>query len=233
MLKEKVLKHPRNNKIKFKFGYFVDGERFKGITSFLGKFFAPFDKMKIAKFIAYRDGVTVEEVLAEWEADRQYGSYIDKLVDDYIKYGIVGDNEMKLILDALKEKDLTIIANEWMIYNEDIKKASAVDLVCERNGQIVIVDLKSMKKPIAVTAYKNKKMNHPISSLPDSKFYQQSLQVGMYKDWIQDKYGLPVSDEFYVLRVRPSFYEWVPLMDVQNEIKKLYEYEKSLLSNTV
>lgn len=232
MLK-KIKNHPNNKKIKFypeKHYYECEGKPFKGITSLIGRYTAPFEKMKIAKFIAYRDGISVQDVLKKWDEAREYGNFVDEVLDNWLNFKIdMSDGELDHIKKALKEKNLKPLMNEWVIFDRTLKRASAIDLVCidESNDkkELVIVDLKSMEKPIKKESYKNKKMSYPINSLPDSKFYKQCLQVGFYKYWLENNYGLKVANNNYVLRVRPDFYEWVELEDVEQQIEQIYEFE--------
>jgi len=229
--------HPRNEHITFdseNHKYFVKDEEFYGVTSLISKYTKPFDKKGMSKYIAYRDGTTQEEVLQEWREDRQYGNYVDEVVGHFINTGeITNCPEVEFFIEAMDSQGLEPIASEWIIYDEDIKRASAIDVVCVKNDKIVVVDLKSMKNPIKMSSYKNKKMSVPLNTLPDSKYWKQCLQVGLYKYWIETKYNLPVSEEKYVCRIRPNLYQLIPLQTVEPEIEKLYEYEKGLFSDTV
>lgn len=233
-IKKEILEHERNNLISYNedshtYVYNCEGRKivFDGVTSWIGKYTKPFDK-SIAKFIAYRDGITEEDVLKSWDMARGYGKYLDKLVGDYINYGKFTDQpEVQNFIQAMEEKELTPLVSEWTIYDESIKRASNVDLVCaDKEGKLVIVDLKSMEKDIKYHGYKGQTMSYPIDTLEDSKYYKQALQVGIYKLWIERLYNLPTSDNRYVLRIRPEFYEWIPLMDVETEIDKIYDFEQ-------
>lgn len=231
---EKIKNHPRNKNIEFDsenhlYFYTCDGRKkqFNGVTSMIANYHKPFDP-KIAKFIAYRDGVTEEEVLATWGKARGYGNYVDKLIGEYIEEGKHTEHpEVENFIKALKEKNLTPLVSEWVIYDESIERASGVDVIClNEDNELVIIDLKSMEKTIKKEGYKGACMSHPISNLPDAKFYKQALQVNMYHKWIKENYDLPVADEKYVLRIRPEFYKWLELPNLQDEINKIYEFEQ-------
>lgn len=226
-MKNKILEHKRNNDIVFdeiNHTYHYKGIRFDGVTSWIASFCQPFEKKKIAKKIAKRDGVEVEEVLREWQDANTYGSYVHKTVEDYVnKKTYTHAPELDMFIEVMEKYGLTPITAEWVIYNEDIKRASPVDLVCEKDGKIVIVDLKTMAKPIQVKAYRNKKMVYPLNNLPDSKYYKQALQIGIYKYWIEKFYGFEVSPVNYVLRLRNDVCEMIPVVDLKEEIIKIHE----------
>lgn len=232
-MKNKIKQHPRNSKIKFledEHRYIYDcGDRkidFKGVTSWISNYTKPFDP-SIAQYIAYRDGITEEEVLQNWEDARQYGNFVDEMIGGYINNNEnLESREVAHFVKAMKEKELTPIWSEYIVYDETVGRASGIDVLCvDKKGKLVVVDLKSMENEIKFHAYKDQKMSHPLSSLQDSKYFKQALQVGIYHYWLKYVYGYDVSEKRYVLRIRPDFYEWIPLMPVEDEIKKLYKFE--------
>lgn len=233
-MKDTIINHPRNNDIAFnanKHEYTYKSDTvFNGVTSLIGEYTKPFNAKEVAtnlsswhpKWKQY----TVDEILDMWNDAREYGNYVDEVFDNWLNFGIdLGTPELGHIKEALKEKGLTPLINEWVVYDETINVASAIDMVCEKDGKLVIVDLKSMENPIKKTSYKNVKMSYPLNSLMDCRYYKYTLQVGLYKYWLEKRYNLPVSDEKYILRIRPEFYEWIPLQDVELEIEKLYKFK--------
>lgn len=232
-MKNKIQEHPRNSKIEFieeehRYLYSCDNRKidFKGVTSWISDYTKPFDP-SIAQYIAYRDGITEAEVLDSWREAREYGNYVDEMISGYIDNGDnVESDEVYQFIQAMEEKQLTPICSEYLVYDEDIGRASAIDVLClDKRGRIIVIDLKSMEKDIKYHGYQGQKMSYPLSSLEDSKYYKQALQVGIYHYWLKYKYDLDVSEARYVLRIRPDFYEWIPLMPVEKEINKLYKFE--------
>lgn len=233
-LKQQIEQHERNEFISFDadvhtytYSCGTRNENFGGVTSWFSKYFQPFDAEKIAGFIAYRDGISVDEVFDSWDMARGYGNYLDTLIGGYINEGKYKQMpEVQFFIQAMKEKNLTPLKSEWVIYDEDINRASAIDVICSNeNDELVVVDLKSMEKEIKKEGYKGATMSYPLNNLQDAKFYKQSLQVSTYQHWLNNKYGLPVADEGYVLRIRPDFYEWIQTENLEEEIIKLYEFE--------
>jgi ATP-dependent exoDNAse (exonuclease V) beta subunit len=227
-MKNEIIQHPRNKAVVFneaKHTYHVNGERFDGVTSWISSFCQPFDKQKVAKKMARIENKEVDEVLREWQDANSYGSYVHKTIEDYVNKGTYTPSaELDMFIATMKQYKLTPLYAEWVIYNEHIKRASPIDLVCiDDKGNVVIVDLKTMKKPISAKAYKNKKMVYPLQNLPDAKYYKQALQVGIYKYWVETLYNMSVSEVNYVLRLRDDVCEMIPMLDLTTEIIKIHE----------
>jgi hypothetical protein len=229
---EAIKEHPRNEFISFNEKehtyHYSCGDRneyFGGVTSLIGNYTKPFDP-SIASYIAYRDGITEQAVLDSWDRARNYGNYVDFVIGNYINGVDMDVPEVKMFKRAMAEKKLTPVISEWIVYDEEINTASGIDVVAvDEEGKLVIIDLKSMEKDIKYHGYKGAKMSYPLETLEDSKYYKQALQVGLYRYWIEKHYDLPISNQKYVLRIRPTFYEWIPLIPVELEIEKLYKFE--------
>jgi hypothetical protein len=234
-IKKSVINHPRNERVVFdekRHTYHVDGKRYQGVTGWIAEFCQPFNKWEIANKLA--DGrnpnwnqYTAEEIIGFWDDAREYGNYVDKLVEDYVNLGIDnGEKELQQFKDFLEEYNLTPVMAQWVVFNEHLERASALDVVCSnKNGEIVVIDLKTMEKEVDVVAYKNKKMSYPIN-LPESKYYKFCLQIGIYVRWIRELYDMKVSKTHYVLRIRPEFYQTIPILNVEDRIIKLEEFTK-------
>jgi hypothetical protein len=233
---KKILEHERNQHIEFSpehHTYLYKGETpFKGITKWIGKYTKPFDAEKVAGSLIkwHKDyiGRTVEEVLQEWQGETDYGNEVHYSIENYVNHGIDNQTvELQAFKQFLADYELTPIITEWVVYDESINRASAIDLVCkDRDDKVVLVDIKTMRKPIDIKSYKDVKMSYPLNSLPDSRYYKQCLQLGIYQKWVKELYKIETTDNPIVLRVRDDFYEVYTMMDVRNEIEKLYEFEK-------
>lgn len=227
--KKDIINNARNSDITYneaKHTYtYVNGERFFGVTNWIASYCQPFDEERMSMIMARKENKTVKQVKQEWKESTGYGSYVHKTIEDYINLGSITESpELKRFINVMNKFKLTPVCNEWVIYNEDIKRASPVDLIClDEQGKIVIIDLKTMKKPISMTSYKDKKMIYPLNTLPDAKYFKQCLQIGIYKYWIEEKYKLPVADVNYVLRLRDDVSEMIPVMDVKKEVILMHE----------
>jgi len=227
MFKTKIHNHPRNKHITFdsdQHRYFYKGDEFTGITHLLGKYTKPFEKQKVAKGYAYKHNMTVEQVLSLWEQDRDYGNNVHDSIENLIKTGEFNDDystELDNVVRLLDEYKLKPIAAEFVVYDESIRTASMIDIVCEKGKEIVIVDTKTMKNPIRMAAYKGQKMVYPVNSLADTAYMKYCLQVGFYKKWLEEKYKLPVSNQNYILHVHMEESKMIPVISLNEEIEKI------------
>ena len=229
-----VLEHPRNTKIEFdvknhKYYYKKTVrskvEEFTGVTGWIGSYCEPFQRDKIATNYGKRYGMSKQEVLDLWQGDQDYGSRVHLSIENLVKFGIIDDSvELEYFMEALAQENLVPIDCEWVVYDEEIKKASPIDLICERDDKLVVVDIKTMKKPIRYTPYgnANKKMVYPLNGLPDSKFYKQNLQTNIYRYWLNKHYNVPVDLTSYIFRINDQGWEVLPCLELSNYVEKMY-----------
>lgn len=234
MFKTKLHKHPRNKSVSFD----KDSHTYKykdskgketyleGVTSLIGLYTAPFQKEKIAKGYARKHGMTVDEVLDLWRSDNEYGNNVHDAIEKLIKTGEIDEHyevEVEYFLEAMEEYGLKPIAAEFVVYDEEMGRASMVDVVCEKDGELVLVDIKTMKNGLKMKGFGNKFMIHPLNHLSDSNYWKFCLQIGFYKDWLERLYEFPVSHKNYVFHVRPEGYKMVPAIPMGGEIKIVTE----------
>ncbi len=122
---------------------------------------------------------------------------------------------------------------EWLIYDEDLKLAGAIDMVFENpDGTLTIADWKRSKEITKVNNFNRFALTPVISHLPDSNFWHYALQLNTYRAILQKKYGKKVS-HLCLVRLHPDneekTYELleVPLMD--KEIDELFELRKKYI----
>lgn len=231
-MKREIKQHPRNERIAFdkeRHEYLFDGETyFEGITGWIGEYAEPFDATRISRKLAAIRGQSPEEILQEWEDARQYGDYVHESAELWVNDGLeLNVSEVDLMKDTLKEMGLTPVFSEWVVYDEDVQRASAIDLLCvNEDGQYVIVDIKTSKKDIKFNGYRGKTMFYPFNDLPDAKYFKYCLQVNIYQRWLEEKYeNVELADTHYILRVRNNLCEPIPVLDMQDKVQLLYEEE--------
>jgi len=126
-----------------------EGKRYKSITTVLGS--EP--KSGIEEWVK-RVGQEEAEKIKRKAADR--GSKLHKLCEDYINNDVTPFQMTKLMPD-LKENFIKIrkhidenvgkvYAQEQALYSDKLKIAGRVDLICEWNGKLSIVDFKTSTK---------------------------------------------------------------------------------------
>lgn len=224
---KKLLNHKLNKDISFdkdRHVYSYKGEIFDGITKWISSYCQPFDQKRMAKTVAYKEGKTVQEVLDLWKSLNEYGNEVHDIIEYYINDNKPSDRvELELFKQCCKEIGIKPIAGEFVIYDTNIKKASPIDIVGLKNGKIVVVDLKTMFKPIRFSAYKNAKMIYPLNSLPDSAYYKYCLQTSMYQRWLSEIYKVPVDDTAYIFHIHEDTYDIIPCINLNKQIDLMYE----------
>lgn len=224
---KKILNHRLNKHISFNkeaHTYHYKDEQFSGVTGWIGSYCKPFDREKMSKVVAYKEGKTQQEVLDLWQYLNEYGNEVHDIIEYYINNGLESERvELALFKECCKEYNLTPIAGEFVIYDKSIKKASPVDILAIRDGKLVVVDLKTMYKPIKYKAYRDKKMIHPLNQLPDTAYYKYSLQTSIYQKWLSDIYKVPVDDTAYVFHIHEDTYEVIEMLNLEHHVNLMYE----------
>ncbi len=236
-MKEQVLHHERNLRALFdeaEHKYYIDGELYPGVTSLVGNFFDAFDKDAVAKKVGYIKGVNPESLKQDWDDSTTYGKMVHKAIEDLVNLGVESPDTTFItdtFLYTMEQYKIEPIVCELTVFDETIRRASNIDIIGIKDNEIVIVDTKTMKKPIERSAYKGKRCFYPIAHLEQSKFNKHALQVNIYRHWLKTRYGLPVSDVNYVFsfnenaEVVSQMIE-IPPMDMEMEL--IYTYLKTI-----
>lgn len=236
--------HSRNENIEFideTHTYYYHGKRkpipYKGITSIV-KAVSPFDREGISKGVAYKEGKTQEQVLAEWDAKRDWGSEVHAKLHQWGETGAyTGDKHIDRLIKWLDHHELTPILFEHLVYDEAIGHATSIDLVClNRHNNVVIVDFKTSKeirKAPYMDGKKPRMMRYPLVHLKTANYFQYSLQVTIENKWIGELYldevrgdtglDIQVSPIQYILHIRPEALTMHTAMWLMPEVNLLYE----------
>lgn len=221
-----LLKHKLNKHIRFdkeSHTYYYKGEPFQGVTKWISSYGEPFDKKRMAKVMAWKEGKTEDEILQLWQDLNEYGNEVHDIIEYYINDGVEADRvELEIFKECCKEINITPIAGEFVIYDKSIKRASPVDILAERDGKIVVVDLKTMFKPLRYLSYKSRSMVHPLQDLPDSAYYKYSLQTSIYQKWLSEIYGADVDETAYIFHIHQDVYEIIPTLNLIDKVNLMY-----------
>ena len=175
--------------------YKLKDRELKSATTFLSKFFSPFDgkaiARRLAKFNRYRGikGKGVRFYLNEWKEARERGTFIHGELEEVCKGTSPNLTDTKSIpgaawLNLYKKvnKDVAL-EPEVLVYNKELGLAGQIDLMATRktkDGEVVdLVDWKSNKK-ISTEGYKGAKSKTPIEDLDDCSYTKYMLQLSVY-----------------------------------------------------
>jgi len=243
-VKRQVLNHPRNNYVTFVedphsyLRHWDDrpAETYQGITSLIGEY-APFDRMGIAYGYANKHNMTVKEVLKEWNQSTVIGHTIHKELEEV---GLTGKTsemmEVYNVYNFLKTNNFRPIAFEWVVCDDNIKKATAIDLVTYHvpTNRIVLMDYKTSKridyKPFKNKRGKPKMMEYPLTHLPSVNFYKYSLQLCIEIKWLKELYfknnsDMKIAPYGYILHIKGDHFKAHRTINLEFDIDRLYQWE--------
>ena len=244
--------HPRDADIQFDeptHVYTVQGSS-KGIiscTKFLHEFFGHFDaKGTIKKMMAspkwteskwYKPGITAKEIEEQWNANGREASGAGTAMHLAIEQFLNGSEHV--ILPHIKETtewryfmnfwrehgaDLEPYRTEWEVWSEDHKLAGQIDMVYRRksDGKFLIYDWKRSKE--IKTENKFQTGLPPIQHLPDCNYWHYTLQLNVYRWFLENLYGLEI-DDMYLLVLHPDNknYKRVRLNRMDDEVAAMLE----------
>jgi len=244
--------HPRDSEIQFDEPthiYTVQGSS-KGIiscTKFLHEFFGHFDsKGTIKKMMAspkwteskwYKPGITAKEIEEQWNANGREASGAGTAMHLAIEQFLNGSEHV--ILPHIKETaewryfmnfwrehgaDLEPYRTEWEVWSEDHKLAGQIDMVYRRksDGKFLIYDWKRSKE--IKTENKFQTGLPPLQHLPDCNYWHYTLQLNVYRWFLENLYGLEIED-MYLLVLHPDNknYKRIRLNRLDEEVEAMLD----------
>jgi len=249
-------KHPRDNQIQFDeptHVYTVNGSS-KGIiscTKFLHDFFPHFDATAvITKMMSSPKwpqskyyGMTAAEIKKSWDDNGSSASGAGTAMHLGIEQFLHGHPE--LISDEVKEslewryfmnfwkdvkEDLVPYRSEWEVWSEEYKLAGSIDMIFYRKSDdsYVIYDWKRSKEIKQENSFGTG--FGPVSHLPDANYWHYTLQLNVYRWFLETYYGLKISD-MYIVIMHPnnSNYKRYKLNRMDEEVAGMLQDRKDKL----
>src|SRR5690625_495894 len=239
-----ILEHPRNKHIVYDpvphtYHYYPSGDKrrtkeaiqFDGITGWISSFAPAFNKEAQAQKSSknpYSDwyGMTTDEIIEAWNekgrVSREFGDYIHKVIEDYVNDGVAEDDDMHIIEDfnnVMDANGMTPIRSEFTVFNEDVKRASPIDILVEKDDKPTLVDVKTFQDGMQWVGYRDEMFNYPLAHLPHSQHIKTSLQLSITQNWLErpELYDVPCNDHGYILLYTDHF-ELIPALYLPNEV---------------
>ena len=134
--------------------YHLDGIKCISVSEFFKNFQDEFNALMIAPRVAKKRGVSVEQILAEWDLKRligiSYGNTLHFVIEAYEKYGLMPTrvylvhivNKYKKLIEPYKKDGWTVVAED-RIGNSEFKIAGSRDLVIRKGNKFKIIDFKT------------------------------------------------------------------------------------------
>ena len=122
---------------------------FTSVTSITSQYFAPFDKDVIAKRLVETNvkyiGMTAEELIAQWDESRDFGTLVHNNIESYINNQTYKDiSEVRHAIKWMKKfKNLSefIFYPEVIIYSKELGIAGSIDVLARdtKNDTHIII----------------------------------------------------------------------------------------------
>lgn len=200
--------------------YFINGQELMGATRKLKALQKPFDRQGNATRVANREGRTVAEVLAEWDAKAERSMALGRAVHTHIENTLKGSpppsTDPFLSLNTqLPEIDIfnnfwqslapkvKIEQVEWIIGDQILGLAGTVDSLfySPETGKYHIWDWKTGSFD---TFNKWENLLTPFAHLDACKLHIYSLQVSLYRLIIEANTNLEMGDS-YIVHLSPAY----------------------------
>jgi hypothetical protein len=223
------------------------------VTQFLKKFKKEFESHKAAAKVAKRTNTTIEQVLADWETNKNYsctlGSMLHKYIENYYSNkrvefegpftGIGHDEKQKIYINLPKiikhfqnfYKDhlhLLCIKSELVLGDmDDTRVCGTSDMLCynEETDELEILDFKTNKKLKESKSYGN--LLYPFDDTPQTNINEYTIQLNLYKFFIEKYTNLRISKLKLVwLHETNDNYKIIELSDIQQKIHQMVDVFK-------
>lgn len=215
------------------------------VTRFIEEFCNEFDAELIASRVAAKKGLSVQDVLEEWEAKNDWACEKGSICHEYIQG--LWKNEPKIhvreTLTKKQEEDLgklfvnsskfyedfkdklEHLADEFVIGSMEYDIASAIDhlFINKSTGELILVDYKT-NTDIHKNERYAKKMKTPLEHLRDCSLDHYAIQVSIYKYLIEKYTDLKVSEWFIVwMSENNKNYEIISVPYLKKEVEEILE----------
>jgi hypothetical protein len=244
-------KHPRDDSIVFDeptHVYTVNGSS-KGwisCTKFIHNVFPHFDADAIiAKMMASPKwpnnkyfGKTAKQIKDEWDANGRAASSQGTAMHLGIEQFFHGHPELmdpavlltkewKFFQNFWRDvgSDLVPYRSEWEVWSEEYKLAGSIDMVFYKKSDdsYVIYDWKR-SKDIKVNNDFGGRALYPLDHLHDTNYWHYSLQLNVYRWFLETYYGLKISDMYLiVLHPNNKNYRRIQLNRMDDEVELMVE----------
>ena len=242
-IKERVKKLSKDITFDKKGKYYYKGKKIgKSATEVAQIFYERFDKEKISKRVASREGVSQEEILSRWEQSRKSSanlgtathSFAEKYVFDRTIKPTTGHQEaVKSYIDN-SPRTLIPVGVEVMGVHTDFDIAGTIDLLLwdiEKQA-FIIVDFKTNKN---IDKNYKKNLLKTFSHIPDTTLNRQRIQLSIY-EMILEKASFPLAEydgiNIISLKADGTYKIYARIMTFKEELREYFEENKDIKEDT-
>lgn len=212
----KVSTHPNNKDIitftENGHTYIDNSNRaYMSVTTLIGKAFPKFDSLGIAQKKASKLGISVEDVLNEWEEKgnigRNNGTRVHEYCENYVLnktllYNPIDINEKIRFDSAISMIDKLVslfnpIATETekLVFSPHFQLAGSIDWLFKlKEDQYIIFDWKILSRDLSKSGFNNQ-TGHilPTINIQDSNYWHYALQLQIYEYILKSENYIPMN----------------------------------------
>jgi ATP-dependent exoDNAse (exonuclease V) beta subunit len=222
--------------------YYYDGTLCTSVTTVIGRYKEPFDTQKIATAYAVKRGLSVFDVIEEWEKKKNdaatKGTHAHKYAELKFaskQYGATeGLTEVSEILHRLfgmvdafhrdSKGKLIPIKSEMVAGDKDRRICGMIDQLFYnvRANEFQIWDYKTNKSINKTNGYK-KKMTNGLWHLDECEFNTYSLQLGLYKKIIEENTNIKIGNSYICwINENNDTYKPMKVADMHTEVNHIW-----------
>jgi len=238
----KIVTMTKKKKLRFYKGthtYWYGRTKLESVTTFIHRFFNPFEEKKIARklskfYINKKRHRGVRYFIKEWKKNREDGTKVHTLLEKHTNNEFIDDGYNKIVINKfkkgilakeniLKQFDNFSTKTELQIYDLDFKLAGSIDLFIEdyETKKISLVDWKTSKKIYTDNTYKKFGTKETTKNIADINFNIYTLQLSLYA-YILEKQGYEI-DKLYLAHLMEDDYKIYNLNYRKDIIKSMLE----------
>lgn len=213
------------------------GDLYTSTTTLIGKYKQAFEKDKISKAVARREGVDQKVILDRWEAANkqslEFGNKIHKIIETYLKSRssyATSNLEERSIIDSFNELDIidfsSEVLSEHQLANHEYMIAGTADIIQAKGAYFDVFDIKTNKKFNLYSQY-DKFLKEPVDHLTECEYNTYNLQLSIYAYLYHQQTGRKARRlaVLYYDRGTNKFIEY-PMAFLKKDVMTLFEYER-------
>lgn len=209
---------------------------FTSSTTFIHKFFEPFDMDKVADNLISNvpkyAGTNKNDLIKSWTNSAGIGTFVHNELEEYIKTFTTPTHiKSRQGVDWIKSKNFKEckLYPEVIIFSKTVGISGMVDLLIhnKEKDKYFIVDWKTNKK-IYTESYKNKMgIKNSTKNLMDCNFIHYSLQLSLYRYLLEKFYGLDIHGQI-ILHLQEDSYKEYSCPYLKDEVINMLKEDNKL-----
>jgi hypothetical protein len=220
--------------------YQYDGIDCLSVTGIINRYKKPFDTERIATNYAVKNGLSVFDVIADWEDKKNKaavkGTHLHKYAELKFlckQYQLNQTDSLEILHTLFNMIDsfyndvrgkLIPVRTEMIVGDKNRRLCGMIDKLFYnvRSNELQIWDYKTNKEIKIYSPYKNKMING-LEHLHECEFNTYSLQLALYKKIIQENTNLKLGNSYICwVNENNDTYKPIKTADMENEINQIW-----------